>query len=76
MTEYLVNLTVTTSVAIYVKVDEAGRKKLSECDHDFIEAGLISDDALLTALSRTMHGFGALDITQDDYTETGNKGNK
>jgi len=76
MTEYLVNLTVTTSVEIHVEVDEAGRKQLRKCDHDFIEAGLISDDALMTALSRTMHRFGALEIVQDDYTQTRKKENK
>lgn len=64
-TEYLVQLTVSTSVSIYVRVDD--KKQLLDCDYDFLEAGLITDEALLTALSRTMHRWGALDIVQDGY---------
>lgn len=66
-TEYLVHLTVTTSVSIYVEVDDDDKKQLRECDHDFIEAGLITDEALFTAVNRAVNSWGGLDITQDDY---------
>lgn len=67
MTEYLVHLTVTTSVSIYVQADDNDKKQLRKCDHDFIEAGLITDEALLTAVSRAANSWGGLDIVQDDY---------
>ena len=71
MTEYLVHLTVSTQVSIYVQVDD--KKQLRDCDYDFLEAGLITDEALLTALSRTMSNWGALDIVQDGYETTRKK---
>lgn len=66
MTEYLVHLTVSTSVSIYVQVDD--KKQLRDCDYDFVEAGLITDEALLTAVGRSY-----LDIVQDDYEVTQKK---
>lgn len=65
MTEYLVHFTVSTSVSVYVQVDD--KKQLRDCDYDFVEAGLVTDEALITALNRTIHRWGALDVVQDDY---------
>ena len=71
MTEYLVHLTVSTQVSIYVQVND--KKQLRDCDYDFVEAGAITDEALFTALRRTINKWGALDIVQDGYEMTRKK---